>query len=682
MARVRTEVNEFQNKLQNMYNKMLRLIFFMVLIISGMLIFKFALFYFVFQINENESQESTAEKILNFFSMPELAHAIDTSLLDWQDITQMISGIMFNILIIFTLFFIERDYKKEIANLQRPLLFLFTLEVSGLKDKENAKDFIRIIQILRPNDDLILSECFVYDMANYNYEKERLALENKEKENPGMLTSPEMHAIPTDSDFIKIQKSHELVDVFFKIKEHDFSNKLLITLNDLIIIRDIINVYHSGLLPEKIKREIKRAVHDKTHNEEDLTILKNSVDVKEGFLDGIEIKLAHDVNDIRWPSYSSIKKNFSKYFYYIAVVVATFIFCTAIFICKRLYVIEMLKLKFKDKKGFAIGLPTGDYILNGVAIFLLLVNLFLPLVGISFIKRIFTNIEAPFLSSSNNIAFFGETLVEIFLRILATHYGYTSGMLDMKPEIAEDKLDEFYYYINIEWVIIAFLLLISFILKILFSELYKVYERYSIRKSKNKSPDVSENQGTQKKPKQPQPLNNNITSSNVITIFMYLGFYHSLLSTLALILISINLLLTFLYDKHIKNDAKRTRSFISYYNITFIIQFSLFVFNLGGCMAFSLQYNYSHVYFNDNFDINFFPYFLITCIITIVVYSPILLLLTRHNSVSLRVLDYLIKNEIQESQQEGLNNFIWEKNYRKENPYYAEAEKLDIREEI
>ena len=154
----------------------------MVLIISGMLIFKFALFYFVFQINENESQESTAEKILNFFSMPELAHAIDTSLLDWQDITQMISGIMFNILIIFTLFFIERDYKKEIANLQRPLLFLFTLEVSGLKDKENAKDFIRIIQILRPNDDLILSECFVYDMANYNYEKERLALENKEKE--------------------------------------------------------------------------------------------------------------------------------------------------------------------------------------------------------------------------------------------------------------------------------------------------------------------------------------------------------------------------------------------------------------------------------------------------------------------------------------------------------------------
>lgn len=646
--------------------------FFVVLIVSIALIIKSACFFFIFKIYKdqeivyNQNVDSTAVKVLNFFVMPELSSATNEKLFKWQDVFQMLSGILTSILLILVICILERQYIKTVVDLkEQPLIFLFTLQISNLKNKQNAEDFDKIINMLRPNGSLIISECYVYDMKSYHYEKERVLLENKEEQQPGILTTAGDRMMPTEADYLTNEDCKKLGDVLKDSRESKYSNKLLLTLNDLIVIRDIIYVYHSGLLAEKIKRDIQKALVDKSHTEDEIYILKNAVDAKDGFLNDAKIQLAHDVNDIIWKNFSSTTKNYKNYLRYLGVFIATCIFSVGIFMFERLYIIEMIKLKFlKTSTGFTINFQTTEIILNFATIALSFLNLVLPLIGSAFIGRILHNVKTPYISTYNDITFFYETTVETIFRFLATHYGYTSGMISKKDKISEQQMPEFFYYINMKWTLISFYLLLGFMIKVLMFALKKAWDRYK-RKTEHRQAEL---------------VQNTITSSNIILVFMYLGFYQSLLSTLSLTFITANLGLNVLFDKYLKKDDTKHRSYLSYYNITMIIQFALFIFAMGGLFAFNIQINYSNRYFSGKYDDNFFPYFLITSIVIITIYSPTFWLLTRHNSVSLRLLNHLIENDSYALQQENIADYLQFKSYKSENPYYEEYKILNLKE--
>lgn len=672
MEKQKVEVCKFQNKLQDLYHKMLVYAFYIILIVSVTLIIKFACFFFIFNIYQdqkivyNQNIDSTAVKILNFFIMPELSSATNETLFKWQDVFQMLSGILTSILLIFVICIMEKKYIQTVVDLkEQPLIFLFTLQISNLKTRKNAEDFDKIINMLRPNGSLIISECYIYDMRSYQYQKERVALENKEEQQPGILTSAGDRIMPTEHEYLTNEDYKKLGEVLKDLQDSNFSNKLLLTLNDLIIIRDIIYVYHSGLLAEKIKRDIQKAMVDKSHTEDEIFLLKNSIDSKDGFLNDIKIQLAHDVNDIIWKNFSSTKKNYKNYFRYLGVFIATCIFSVGIFMFERLYIVEMINLKFlKTSKGFSINFQTTEIILNFSVILLSFLNLILPVIGSAFIGRILQNVKTPYISSYNNITFFYETTVEACFRFLATHYGYTSGMLAKKSEIPESQIPEFFYYINMKWTLISLFLLLGFVIKVVMYRLEQAWDNYKAKKS----------------PRKPVLVHNTITSSNVILVFMYLGFYQSLLSTLSLIFITLDLLLNFMFDSYVKKDQTRHRSYISYYNIIMIIQFALFIFALGGLFAFNMQINYSNRYFTGDYDDNFFPYFLITSIVIILIYTPTFWLLSRHNSVSLRLLNHLIENDLYSQQQEAIADYLQFKSYKSENPYYEEYKLLNLKD--
>lgn len=646
--------------------------FYVILIISATLIIKFACFFFIFKIYQdqeivyNQNVDEAAVKILNFFIMPELSSATNDTLFKWQDVFQMISGILTSLLLILVMCALERQYIKIVVDLkEQPLVFLFTLQVSNLMTKKNAEDFNKIINMLRPNGSLIISECYIYDMRTYHYEKERVALENKEEHQPGILTSTGDRMMPTENEYLTNEDYKKLGEVLKDLRDSNFSNKLLLTLNDLIMIRDIIYVYHSGLFTEKIKRDIQKAMVDKSHTEDELLLLKNSIDDKDGFLNNVKIQLAHDVNDIIWKNFSSTKKNYKNYLRYLGVLIATAIFCVGIFMFERLYIMEMINLKFlKTSQGFSINFQTTEIIISFTTIVLSLLNLVLPLIGSAFIGRILLNVKTPYISSYNNITFFYETTVEVCFRFLATHYGYTSGMLSKKGQIAASEMPKFFYYINMKWTLISCFLLLGFIIKVLMFFASKAWDKYK-EKTQNRKSEL---------------VQNTITSSNVILVFMYLGFYQSLLSTLSLIFITLNLLCNYLFDRYLKKDETRPRSYISYYNITMIIQFALFIFAMGGLFAFNLQINYSNRYFTGDYDDNFFPYFLITSLVIILIYTPTFWFLTRHNSVTLRLLNYLIENDSYAIQQENISDYLQFKSYKSENPYYEEYKLLNIKE--
>lgn len=76
-----------------------------------------------------------------------------------------------------------------------------------------------------------------------------------------------------------------------------------------------------------------------------------------------------------------------------------------------------------------------------------------------------------------------------------------------------------------------------------------------------------------------------------------------------------------------------------------IIQFSLFVFGIGGFLSFNLHYNFSYKFLEEESDDLFLPYYFVSVLCIIIIFSPSLLLLMRHNSVALRILNNIYSNE-------------------------------------
>ena len=154
---------------------------------------------------------------------------------------------------------------------------------------------------------------------------------------------------------------------------------------------------------------------------------------------------------------------------------------------------------------------------------------------------------------------------------------------------------------------------------------------------------------------------------------MYIGFYHSLLTPLSLIICTLNFLLIYLYNKKLQKNEKLMKTYLSYQNITMIMQFSLFVFGIGGFLSFNVNYNFSYQYFsNINQDI-FLPYFFITCSCICIIFSPTLYLLMRHNSVSLRILNKFPQERESAQKKEEFKKVFNRRNYNNSNPYYKEA---------
>ena len=140
---------------------------------------------------------------------------------------------------------------------------------------------------------------------------------------------------------------------------------------------------------------------------------------------------------------------------------------------------------------------------------------------------------------------------------------------------------------------------------------------------------------------------------------MYLGFHQNLLSPGGLVIITLFALMNWGLLTWAQKDSKTFRSYISFDNITFFVVFIITGYALGGIFAFNTQYDFSYRYFTfKSYNDNYFPYFLTTSLSILIIYTPALFMVTRHNSVSLRILDYMIVNGKCQKQLEDIEDYI------------------------
>lgn len=61
----------------------------------------------------------------------------------------------------------EKKYFKVLNYHKYNILFLYSIEISEIKDKKYKKKFKEIVKLLRPEELVILSSCSIYNMTEY-----------------------------------------------------------------------------------------------------------------------------------------------------------------------------------------------------------------------------------------------------------------------------------------------------------------------------------------------------------------------------------------------------------------------------------------------------------------------------------------------------------------------------------
>jgi len=632
----------FQIKLNQLYNRLHLTIFFLLLIVTAVSIGKSAIFYFVFNMYQDRIQiynitsNSTAELVYNFMVMPEMASISNSTVFSAQDYAQMGFGILVSGLLILLVNLIERRYRRMIVELNaHPLIYLFTLEVSGLERIEDTKKFIELIKIQRHTENVILDISYVYDMNQYDKLKKDVADSGRNTMTTITTSTRENF---TDEDDYDIDTQRKIKRLFENKQQDLFSKKMYITLNDLSIVRDMVNLYHCGLFYEKLKVDLEKDKETKLLEESEVLLIQEAVDGK-GFCKNVRVSLAHDVNDVIWKNLGakSSRKIFLKILCYL-------------FICSVVFVgMGMLKY-FATYRSLRTSLGLEDscfqimqFKVNCTWMSLNIPIAILPILGTLLIENLVVSTKRAHYSSYTNLKFFLETFFQFLYQFVAMYYAYRLAAMNVRQELNADQYQRIVRYLAI----------------IFTKKLINV-----IRKRLNKPLFVI-------------TINHSTFSVNIVLAFMYLGFYQNLLSPGGIIVISLLALVNWLVLTWQQRDTKNVRSYISFDNMTVFVLFVVGGYALGGIFAFNTQYDFSYRYFTLNsYNDNYFPYFLTTSISILVIYLPALFLVTRHNSVCLRLLDYLIVGRKYEKRIEQLEEHIKVQNYRNDNPYHQNEKRL------
>ena len=583
----------------------------------------------------------------------EISLETDEGIFIYQDYGNMILSVFLVIVTISILILSEKKYKEYLVKKKESTLFLYSLEISNIENKEIAWDIEKLFNMLRIGDNVVLKSSFIYDTKDFLSIKDKEQLQkNMENKNYVKNTGNESRNLIDDKkhSFDHSLDPNRLIEPFRTMEEKKFSKKVIYIINDLTFVNEILNVYNSGLLKKKIKKDLKRGSFDRTISIDEQKILERATNDENGYIEKIKISLAHDINDLVWENFGNKKKISNIFFKSLVIFIFCLIFWILAFILQYYATKNVLYAKFIDNsKGIIININGKPIILTGLYIGLKLVHFAFRIFGIFFIESFLENYKYSYESTFTNIVFIFITLFELIYLFPISHYGYQQAVMNLKSDIlkkSQIEQDNFFEFINTEWIIISFSLCLGTITKYIIFFFKSLLEKYFSRKEDD--------------PK-PIKIDHTIASANIVNVFMYLGFYQTLLCFTSLIFLFINMAFIKIFDMVFKKVKSYYNNYLSYKNITMIIQFSLLSFSIGGLFAFNNQFIFTKRYFDKNYNEDedqIFPYFLITNIIIFIFICPSLYIISRHNTVYLRIMNYLLfHNESFKEKHKILNEF-------------------------
>ena len=695
------ESSPLQSRLQTIYWKVIVYIVIWTTVLSLLFILKSLLIYFLLPIKHLP--------VLDFLLSPETNSVEDTSLSSLYETILSLLAMLTSFALMMISTKAEKLYIASFKEIEDPQVFLFSLEISGLPNIRSADFVTRMFEGLQgdsisPHENAVAEVVYVFDMDDYfetkremsNYvntdpklneriRKSRLSLAQnlkgqsehgtsnygtatggpssfKFKQSSGTNPNSRSRAFSTD---LKSRRSKLLTSKFQSMPMNQYNGKMIITFRNLELVYDIINLFHCGLLNVKIRSDLESALQLGILGGKPSKLAEALDDTdKNSLFNKISIKAARDPHDMIWPYYGlrqSTKlrdKRWRLLMCFVISIIVSFLVAVVYYLSIR----ELLKLKFLDSTGaWTLSIGETKIYMNWKIIVMMVVTLVVPLLGTLIVETLAEFIQMDYFSNYNNTRFRLEILFEVIHRYLFIHYAFTRACQDTRALLDPREYDKLYKYIYVEWNKIAAILIISTIFRYLIKHLKRCFEKIKKRKTPEKI-NFS--------------IDHSVSSTNLLLTFMYMGFYFPVLSVSIVILLTLNMLINMVMYYFVYKNNKILRDYLSYHNITMLINHCLVAFNVGGVMSLWIHVDFTRAYFRQvNTWSGQLPSNFIGSIFMLL-FAFINYMINKPNSLRLRVLQNVLTHPQYSTAPLLFEEALKMCNYRNNNPYYKERKRL------
>ena len=654
------ETSNLQNKLQGVYWKVLTYILIWTSVISLLFILKSLLIYFLIPI--------THVSFLTFMMAPENNSVEDSIIGSFYETIVSLLSMMVSFMLMMIASKAEKLYIQSLASMSEPQAFLFSLEIDGVPNIKSAQFLANVFESLqgpdskKENKSLVQDVIYVFDMETYfdeKYEKKFINFNSINQTQNLTITQTQTR----DNKSGQIQISKHLLMNLKSIPFRNFNGKMIVVLNDLEVIYDILNLYHCGLFRVKVQSDVDSAIKMGLLGMRKNKILDalDSAD-KNSLFHNLKIKLAPDSHNIIWNFYSKSQKSKKRDTRW-RILICLIISCLISLIVAVIYYLtikELLFVKFIDSSDAWKFTIADTVILMNWKIFLGTISSFLfPIFGSLLIEVFAEYFQCDYFSDYNNLRFRLEILYEFIHRYVFIYFAFTFAVIHYRNILDKNQIPNLYEYIYIEWNKTAFFLIPTTFFRYLIKYAYGCFEKCI-------------NKATPEKVK--FSIDHSISSVNLLLTFMYLGFYFPVLSSTIVILLLINIMLNLFMYYFIYKSNKILRDYLSYNNISMLINHCLVAFNVGGIMSIFIFATFSKTYFNQvkeytgSLPSNFIGS------VFMLLFASINYMTNQPNSLYLRVLQNLLPIPAYKNiKQLVLKQALKVCDYRKKNPYYQEC---------
>ena len=660
------ETSNLQNKLQNIYWRVLIYILIWTGVISLIFILKSLLIYFLIPISHIS--------FFTFLMAPENNSVEDTVIGSFYETIVSLLSMMVSFMLMMIASKAEKLYIQGLGAMKEPQAFLFSLEIDGVPNIKSAQFLASVFESLqgpdpkRENQCLVHDVIYVFDMETYfdeKHERKFINFENSISQNQN-LTITQNHTQTRDNKSGQVQISKHLLMNLKSIPINNFNGKMIVVLQDLDVVYDILNLFHCGLFKVKVQSDVDSAIKMGLLGMRKNKILDalDSAD-KNSLFHNLKIKLAPDSHNIIWNYYSKsnkIKKRDTRW----RVLICLIISCLISLIVAVIYYLtikELLFVKFLDSsEAWKFTIADTVILMNWKILLGTLASLILPIFGSLLIEVFAEYFQCDYFSDYNNLRFRLEILYEFIHRYVFLYFAFTFAVIHYRNKLEKNKINNLYQYIYIEWNKTALFLIPTTLFRYLIKYAYGCFQKCV-------------NKATPEKVK--FSIDHSISSVNLLLTFMYLGFYFPVLSSTIVIFLLINIILNLIMYYFIYKSNKILRDYLSYNNISMLINHCLVAFNVGGIMSIFIFATFSKTYFNQvkeysgSLPSNFIGsvFMLLFAFINYMTNQP--------NSLYLRVIQNLLPIPAYKDMKPSiLKEALKICDYRKKNPYYQECNLL------
>lgn len=664
------ETSKLQNKLQSIYWRVLTYILIWTSVISILFLLKSFLIYFLIPIKH--------VSLFTFMMAPENNSVEDTIIGSFYETIVSLLSMMVSFMLMMIASKAEKLYIEGLGSMKEPQAFLFSLEIDGIPHIKSAQFLASVFESLQNPDSkkqvksMVNDVIYVFDLENYYDEKNQTKFINFDSSRNQSLSQnltqnqTQNQTETRDAKSGQIQVSNNLLKNLQSIPINHFNGKMIVVLQDLEIVYDILNLYHCGLFEVKVQNDVNSAIKMgllSMHKSRILDALDRAD--KNSLFKNLKIKLAPDSHNIIWNLYGKSNKNKKRdtTWRVIICLIISFLISLIVSVIYYLTIKELLLVKLIDSsQAWSFTIADTVILMNWKILLGTIASLLLPIFGSLLIEVFAEYFQCDYFSDYNNLRFRLEILFEFIHRYVFLYFAFTFAVIHYRNKLDQNKISELYEYIYIEWNKTALFLIPTTIFRYVIKHMIGCYRKFKNRKTPEKIKFS---------------IDHSISSINLLLTFMYLGFYFPVLSSTIVSFLLINIILNLVLYYFIYRSNKILRDYISYNNISMLINHCLVAFNVGGIMSIFIFATFSKTYFNQvkeysgSLPSNFIGS------VFMLLFAFINYMTNKPNSLYLRVLQNLIPVPAYKNIKPAiLKEALKVCDYRRRNPYYIEYNNL------